>query len=122
LVEVDGLWGLALDPERTRVALASLSEVVVYDLITREQTFDASILGQRLAWSPDGRLLAVANLSQTLITVFNVETKSIFLELRGASTGLEGLAFTPDGKHLLGNQYTEHEQTLMWDISENGLS
>ena len=120
LVEVDGLQELALDPDRTTVALGSLSKVVVYDLITREQTFDHSIRGDRLAWSPDGRLLAVANRSETLVTVFDVENESIFLELRGASTGLEGLAFTPDGKQLLGNQYTEHEQTLMWDISENG--
>jgi WD40 repeat protein len=64
--------------------------------------------------------LAVSSVNQADITIYEVGTETIFLELEGPATGIEAVAFTHDGRHLLSSQGTEHDQTLLWDISAEG--
>ena len=64
-----------------------------------------------LAWSPDGRTLAVA--SGHAIALVDVATKDIRATLTGHEAPIMALAFTPDGQRLLSGGWDQNVR--VWD-------
>ena len=53
------------------------------------------------AWSPDGRLLAVAEGLTTVIEVWNVESGQRVTKIEKQPASTQRILFSPDGKHLI---------------------
>ena len=66
---------------------------------------------QSLAWSPDGRILAVA--SGHSIILVHVETGAIRATLTGHAAPIMALAFAPDGHRLLSGGWDQNVR--VWD-------
>lgn len=99
--------GRAIDvcfhPDGTRLAVGSDDErVVILDPRTCDRIATLNAFGEsgiRLAWSPDGSLLAVAYLS--IVRVFDGRTYTLLQELTGPKEWAGQVRFSPDGRHLL---------------------
>jgi WD40 repeat protein len=68
-----------------------------------------------LAWSPDGRWIAVPGQGEVL--VFSVEGLELKRRLRGTATRIESLAFSPDGSRLAaaGGTPSRFGELQIWD-------
>jgi len=67
----------------------------------------------RVAWSPDGRIIASGGFEKT-IRLWEVETGSYGSALLGHTNAVTGLAFTPDSHSLLSG--SEDGTLRVWDI------
>lgn len=82
------------------------SGAVSYDTPTQLASVSVSGLPNSLAWSADGRYLAAGTWGSTVgeavsfeVYVVDVDKASVLTKLK-AKSGVEGLAFSPDGKWL----------------------
>lgn len=71
---------------------------------------------QRLAFSPDGRTLAIAG-GSPLVAIVDVRTGGEIQKLHGHTTWVWGLAFTPDGSRIVTG--AADETVRIWD-AESG--
>jgi WD40 repeat protein len=67
-----------------------------------------------VAWSPEGRRLAVAGADATL-RVFDPETGKELRRIK-APTWVDSVAWTPDGKRLLSTGNTPDNNVHLWDV------
>ena len=94
--------------------------VMVYDMVNKKVTayFETGSFFQKLALSPDGKTLAIAN--DNSIYLVNSETGALMNTLHLANFlnyWVEGLSFSPDSKILaVGNDRFYSEITL-WDVA-----
>jgi WD40 repeat protein len=82
-------------------------QVLVWDISTRTvyATFAASTGDfTRLAFSPHGRLLALADAKAGSISVWDVTAKRAMPELHGGEQPFSAIAFSPDGSRLVAGQ------------------
>jgi WD40 repeat protein len=63
----------------------------------------AGIGGERIAWSPDGEWLATGDVEDPTVHVFRADGTggTTALTSQETSLGINGLAFSPDGRHLI---------------------
>jgi WD40 repeat protein len=119
-----GLWtGLALTPDGRTLAIQEPMKrwtVHLWNTATREElgSFEVRQHGPFGWWpyfalSPDGRALALAE-GDGAIDVIETATGKLRRRLRGHTSTLRSLAFSPDGKRLLSG--SEDTTVLVWDI------
>jgi WD40 repeat protein len=81
-------------------------------------TVSGGSFGTAMAFSPDGRTLAVGGESRTL-TLWNVAGRSVpvrLATLTGHSDSVESLAFTRDGRTLASAAFDA--TTMLWDVTD----
>src|SRR5262245_44567105 len=66
------------------------------------------------AWSPDGRLLAVAERESGMIRLLELASGKVRTEFAGHRHGVHGLAFAPDDKTLASGG--EDNVVFLWDV------
>jgi tricorn protease-like protein len=94
--------GVALSPDSRRVAAWSMDgDIWIFDADTgaRVQTLKGQPKkwGMALAWSPDGKTLAVG---RAVISLWDVESGKAVKTLEGHPDFVRALTFSPDGKRL----------------------
>ncbi len=118
-------WGLAISPEGDRILSASRSGVLNLwnrwgEQLLKLQVTESSGL-TRVAWSPDGQLIAVARTDHR-VDLYSPEGLLIS-QLRNHQGTVLTLAFSPDGRYLVSGG--EDRRLVRWDIEKvrslNGL-
>jgi WD40 repeat protein len=92
--------------------------VVLFDYATGERAADFPGAGGQVAFSPDGKWLAMGP-SNGVATVMDVATRQTIASVRPGSD-LWAMAFTPDGHQLVTSCFGETE-VKVWDLSSQRL-
>ena len=112
---------LAFSPDGTTLASSGLGHthpnVVLWDIDSRARLVDLDNGGGPVAFSPDGRMLAVVG--GATIHLWDVASRSRSGELvdghRGYERGVRGFAFSPDGKTLVSG--SDDFTVVIWDVA-----
>lgn len=113
-----GIWGLAIRADSEQIAAASRNqEVRIWnrrgELLRQIPTQGDSGL-TRVAWSPDGQLLAIAK-NNSAIELRSPEGKLI-TTLSGHSSIVSSVSFSPDGQQLASG--SEDRTATLWNLSQ----
>jgi WD40 repeat protein len=107
---------LALSPDgKVLMTLDSDLSVQLWELATRREILGLNVTASSLAFSPDGRFVAVG--TDDGVRVFGRVHGAERLALRGTRGVVGALAFSPDGR-LLAGAGTHDTSALVWDVSE----
>ena len=111
----DGVWDMAWSPDGKTIASATFHDgIQLWDVKTREQTASLEEGLLRVAFSPDGSILAGIGWNGTVI--WDLFTREVIITLSGHTNGVRALAFSPDGAAFATGSY---DQTVkLWDVSE----
>jgi WD40 repeat protein/tRNA A-37 threonylcarbamoyl transferase component Bud32 len=95
---------LAFNPDATILATgANDGTLRLWDTATGEMRHERNLLKpiSRIAFSPDGAMLAVTDHRNTALRLWRVTDASLIAELKGiGDQQINRLAFSPDGKHV----------------------
>jgi WD40 repeat protein len=117
------IGNLAVSPDGKHLAAFSFSEptlVRLWDLTTGKQLPPFICDGKKhstmaLAWSPDGRMLAMADLK---IQLWEVASGKLRHEFAGHECDVRSLAFSPDGRLLASG--SADTTVLIWEVFGKG--
>jgi WD40 repeat protein len=112
---LDGLkydvYGVAFSPDGQIVAAAA-KHIVLWNAATGETLRTIEESGGELAFSPDGRLLAVGR--GTTITLWDVDSASAVRTMDGHESRIYSLAFSPDGQTIASGG--SDSTVMLWDV------
>jgi len=97
----DSIFGVAFGPEGERLATAAWDGTRVWDAVSGESllVLEGGASTYDVSWSPDGSILAAANLDGEMI-LWDAATGEELVQLSGHEGEIIGLAFSPDGQRL----------------------
>jgi WD40 repeat protein/serine/threonine protein kinase len=108
-----GFRFLTVSPDGRRVAATvDLSEFRIYDLTSGEQLFSAA--GHALAYSPDGRWLAVRAEDDVTVLLLDAQTHETAARFRGHEKAVHAAAFSPDSRRLA--TCSQDRTVRLWQI------
>jgi WD40 repeat protein len=113
----DGTEGLRWNPRRPLLAIRTQTGWRTINVETGEVVAEAAVPGgcTRLAWHPEGRLLAVANDTRREITIWDTQTRQLALPpLEGHRQPGIVLRFNHAGDLLLSNDWNQIWR--LWDV------
>jgi WD40 repeat protein len=82
------------------------------------QSDEARMPGTCAVYSPDGSILAVS--CEGRVELLDANTRAVIHELKGANSVVMSLAFSHDGKRLIGGTNTA-PQCVVWDVADGKL-
>jgi WD40 repeat protein len=102
-----GVVSLAFSSDGARLATVGLADTVkIWDLVSGEEVLTLDVatsgrepFGNAVAFSPDGRLLAVPR-ADTRVALFDAHTGRLIRNLAGHTADVNVAAFSPDGRRL----------------------
>jgi WD40 repeat protein/transcriptional regulator with XRE-family HTH domain len=122
------IWDVAYSPDGKILATSGFTEVVGWDAASGQKLF--SLAGQtvgaasgfdlgvgRIAFSPDGRRLAAANMDG-VPKVWELSTGTVVFSLTGHTAICKGIAYSPDGRYLATG--SDDGVVKLWDAGSGG--
>ncbi|KAF9777954.1 hypothetical protein IL306_004298 [Fusarium sp. DS 682] len=91
-------------------------KVCLWDLVQGrlKDSFNVATTVMTVAFSPDGQLIAVGDISQTL-SIRQVETGTLVTLVKAHYNAIYGLAFSPDSKLIVSGSYDS--SIKIWDVN-----
>ncbi len=108
-------FALSYSPDGSRISTAG----AVYDAHTLALIADCKYGGHTVAFSPDGKSLAIVN-GGVSIQICNTTTGAVLQTIQAHDKRILGLAFSPDGKYLLSGG--EDAKLRIWKLSDSSLA
>jgi WD40 repeat protein len=101
---------LAVSYPADRAGLIEMWDVAARKVLRR---FETELGGNRIAFSPDGKTLAIARDNDSTVRLYDVPTGKEMAQLRGIEWGASALAYSGDGKYVAAAG--GGETVLLWD-------
>ena len=115
----DFSWRAALSPDGAHLAYCAINELAIYDLATgteerglRKLPFQVS---EQLAYSSDGKMLAVGAMGDSDMRLIEVHTLQERQRLHGHKNRISTMAFSVDNRILVTG--SEDTTALIWDLT-----
>src|SRR5262249_56993190 len=116
-----GVASIAFSPDG-KVLATSVSheygdEVRLWDLATNKVLHELKSRARSLAFSADGKKLAIAECSDSTAKVWDVETGKELATFGKSPDQVLAVAFSPDGKTLAAANASEDPNVKLWDVA-----
>lgn len=119
-INATGVGAIALSPNGDRLAWATSSVLRCVSLTDPDAPaieFDLSSPASFLRWHPDGERVAIG-CSDGEVSLADID-RGTRVRFDQSFATIDGLAFTPDGRHLLSTSWSA--TTAIWDVNQGTL-
>jgi WD40 repeat protein len=119
-ISADGKWLASWDGDRD-IQIWDLTTGKEYRRLTGQAPVKYNAPSACLAWSPDGRMLAVGGMGgEHKIQLWEISTAKVRRELRGHGDAVSCVAFSPDGKWLASG--SADSTVLIWEVAASRVA